>query len=378
MVKTLAAEDEIMRRGACLVRIISVLSVASLPVCLKPMEFALRAMAVETSPSPGIVPVPPLPAVDELPLKDVLFYPNQYNIGPDAEPVLRETAQVLKESPHINVLIEGYADIRGEEQYNLRLAARRADAAKEYLVKLGIDPKRISTLAMGASTKFSTGSSEEDFQLNRRAHFVQKSRETVEQAESTSSSSGQPQAAEETFPISNELSRIVEGKLKELAPGQILFNPPREMRVGRSERVNASISGSLIKDLQAGLEKYGLPGGEKIRLGQAVSLQLSGYNFKVESLSQAQQPSGSDGAKWDWEVTPEKSGLHSLLLTATVRIGVNNQAEEEKEYPLYVRAISVKYNPVYSSSRLVKTQWYWIVGALIVLGVIRWVARKKK
>jgi hypothetical protein len=201
----------------------------------------------------------------------------------------------------------------------------------------------------------------------------------VEQAESTSSSQHQPRSAEETSPISNELSRIIEGKLKELAPGQILFNPSREMKVGRSERVNASISGSLIKDLQAGLEKDVLPGGEKIKIGQAMTLQLSGYNFKVNSLSNDNKPSGSDGtAEWDWEVIPEKSGLHSLLLTATVRIGVNNQAEEEKEYPLYVRAISVKYNPVYSSSRLVKNQWYWIVGALIVLGVIMWVARKRK
>ena len=367
-----------MRRGACIVRVISVLSVASLPVCLKPMEFAVRAMAVETFPSPGTAPLPPLPAVDELPLKDVLFDPNKYHIRPDAEPVLRETAQVLKESPNINVLIEGYADIKGEEQYNLRLAARRADAAKEYLVRLGIDPKRISTLAMGASTKFSTGSSEEDFQLNRRAHFVQQSQETAERAESTSSSPHQPQSAEETLPISNELSRIIERKLKELAPGQILFNPPREMKVGRSERVNARISGSLIENLQAGLEKDGLPEVEKIRFGQAMSLQLSGYNFKVESLSQAQQPSGGDGAKWDWEVTPEKSGLHSLLLTATVKIRVNNQAEEEKEYPLYVRAISVKYDPLYSSSMLVKNQWYWIVGALIILCVIVWTVRRKK
>jgi outer membrane protein OmpA-like peptidoglycan-associated protein len=367
-----------MKRGACLVRIISVLSVASLPVCFKPVEVNVRAMAVETSPSPGIAPVPPLPAVDELPLKDVLFDPNKYNIRPDAEPVLRETAQVLKESPYIDVLIEGYADIRGEEQYNLRLAARRADAAKEYLVKLGIDPKRINTLAKGASTKFSTGSSEEDFQLNRRAHFVQKSPKTGEQTESPSSSPHQRQSAEETFPISNELSRIIEGKLKELAPGQILFNPPREMKVGQSERVNASISGSLIEDLQAGLEKDGLLEGEKIKLGQAMSLQLSGYNFKVYSLSHARQPSRSDGAQWDWEVTPEKSGLHSLLLAATVRIGVNNQAEEEKEYPLYVRAINVKYNPVYSSSRLVKTRWYWIVGALVVLGVIVWTVRRRK
>jgi hypothetical protein len=201
----------------------------------------------------------------------------------------------------------------------------------------------------------------------------------VERAKSTSSSPHQPRSAEETLPISNELSRIIERKLKELAPGQILFNPPREMKVGRSERVNASISGNLIENLQAGLEKDVLPEGEKIRLGQAVSLQLSGYNFKVESLNQAQHPSWSDGAKWNWEVTPEKSGLHSLLLTATVRIGVvNNQAEEEKAYPLYVRAISVKYNPVYSSSRLFKNQWYWIVGALIILGVIVLTVRRKK
>lgn len=117
-----------------------------------------------------VPPPPPPPPAPEL--KDIFFDFDKYNIRPDAAAVLEEDAQLLRDNPNMTVMIEGYADIRGTPAYNLRLAQRRADSTKAYLVQLGIDPMRIQTSSGGETEKFGAGTTEEAYQLNRRAHFI--------------------------------------------------------------------------------------------------------------------------------------------------------------------------------------------------------------
>lgn len=117
-----------------------------------------------------VVPPPPPPPAPEL--KDIFFDFDKYNIRPDAAAVLEENVQFLRDSPNMTVMIEGYADIRGTPAYNLRLAQRRADSTKAYLVQLGIDPMRIQTSSGGETQRFGAGTTEEAYQLNRRAHFI--------------------------------------------------------------------------------------------------------------------------------------------------------------------------------------------------------------
>jgi len=112
--------------------------------------------------------------ISPLGLKDIFFDFDKYNITPDAAAVLEEDAQILKDDPNVRVLIEGYTDVRGSPAYNLRLAQRRADAAKAYLVQLGIDPPRIQIEGVGETEKFAAGTTatEEVYKLNNRAHFI--------------------------------------------------------------------------------------------------------------------------------------------------------------------------------------------------------------
>ncbi len=133
-------------------------------------EARFKCLASKKAPAP--VPPPPAPTVEEFGLKDIFFDFDKYNIRSDAEPVLQENAETLKKNPNVTIVIEGYADIRGTSAYNLRLAQRRANATKAYLVKLGIDPSRIQAVSKGETSKFAAGSTEEAFQLNRRAHFI--------------------------------------------------------------------------------------------------------------------------------------------------------------------------------------------------------------
>ncbi len=114
-------------------------------------------------------PAPPIPVTD---LNDIFFDFDKSDVRMDAAAVLGENAEILKVDSNVTVLIEGYADIRGTPAYNLALAQRRADATKAFLVNLGIDPSRITTASGGETSQFGAGTTEEAYQLNRRAHFI--------------------------------------------------------------------------------------------------------------------------------------------------------------------------------------------------------------
>jgi peptidoglycan-associated lipoprotein len=68
--------------------------------------------------------------------------------------------------------VEGNCDERGTVEYNLALGQRRADAAKNYLVSLGIPADRLKTISFGKSKPFDPGHDEAAWAKNRRDHFV--------------------------------------------------------------------------------------------------------------------------------------------------------------------------------------------------------------
>jgi len=72
----------------------------------------------------------------------------------------------------VRVTIEGHCDERGTREYNLALGERRANAAKNYLATLGIDPSRISTISYGKERPVAMGSDESAWAQNRRAVTV--------------------------------------------------------------------------------------------------------------------------------------------------------------------------------------------------------------
>src|SRR5262250_2642655 len=105
-------------------------------------------------------------------LNDAFFDFDQADLREDARSVLAADAQWLKKHPSVQVLIEGHCDERGTAAYNLALGDRRANAAKEYLVSLGMDASRIRTISYGKERPFCTESTESCWQKNRRAHVV--------------------------------------------------------------------------------------------------------------------------------------------------------------------------------------------------------------
>ncbi len=105
-------------------------------------------------------------------VKDAYFDFNKADIRGDARTALAKTAEFLRSYPQVRVTIEGHCDERGSTEYNIGLGERRAQAAKNYLISLGIGANRMDTVSWGKERPFCTEHTEECWQQNRRAHFV--------------------------------------------------------------------------------------------------------------------------------------------------------------------------------------------------------------
>jgi peptidoglycan-associated lipoprotein len=102
----------------------------------------------------------------------IFFDTDQFNVDTEDQTVLRSQAQWLASYPAARVTIEGHADERGTREYNLALGERRANSAKNYLVSLGVDEGRITTISFGKERPEALGSDEGSWSRNRRAVTV--------------------------------------------------------------------------------------------------------------------------------------------------------------------------------------------------------------
>jgi peptidoglycan-associated lipoprotein len=102
----------------------------------------------------------------------VYFGYDEYSLDDRAQATLAKQADWLRRYPNKSFTIEGHADERGTREYNLALGARRADAAKRYLVSLGIEEGRLNTISYGKERPEAIGSNEAAWAQNRRAVSV--------------------------------------------------------------------------------------------------------------------------------------------------------------------------------------------------------------
>nr|WP_207079343.1 peptidoglycan-associated lipoprotein Pal [Novosphingobium sp. KA1] len=97
---------------------------------------------------------------------------DQYDIDAEDQAALAKQAQWLIQYPSKRATIEGHCDERGTREYNIALGERRANAAKNYLVSLGVDASRLSTVSFGKERPIALGSDEASWAQNRRAVTV--------------------------------------------------------------------------------------------------------------------------------------------------------------------------------------------------------------
>ena len=104
--------------------------------------------------------------------EDIPFEFDSAKLSDQAQQILRAKAEWLRKNPRAQIIIEGHCDERGTNEYNLALGDRRAFAAKTFLVDLGIDQSRITTVSYGEERPLDPRSNEEAWAKNRRDHFV--------------------------------------------------------------------------------------------------------------------------------------------------------------------------------------------------------------
>jgi peptidoglycan-associated lipoprotein len=171
--------------------VLAIVPLVALAACQKhaPTTAAEARPPVNTGPAPTTVSAPPAAAPsrdlegDVLSqdlatlnrkgyLLDAYFDYDHSELRDDARTELSRDAQWLKKFPSVRILLEGHCDERGTEAYNLALGDRRAAAAREYLVSLGVVESRIQTVSYGKERPFCTDETEHCWQENRRDHVV--------------------------------------------------------------------------------------------------------------------------------------------------------------------------------------------------------------
>ncbi len=105
-------------------------------------------------------------------LESIHFDFDKYNIRPPDREILARHAEWLKNHKNAQVIIEGHCDERGTVEYNLALGERRANAAKKYLVSLGVEADRLKTVSYGKERPIDPRHNEEAWAKNRRAEFI--------------------------------------------------------------------------------------------------------------------------------------------------------------------------------------------------------------
>ena len=103
--------------------------------------------------------------------EEIHFDFDKYVLTPQAMMILDDKAAYLREHPTVRVLVEGHCDDRGSNEYNLALGDRRANSAKNYLVKSGVAESRMTTISYGEEQPLCMQQNESCWYRNRRGHF---------------------------------------------------------------------------------------------------------------------------------------------------------------------------------------------------------------
>ena len=141
----------------------------------KVVDASPEPVAQEPEPEPEVEVIEEVvvyKAPDVVMQEDIYFEFDKSTLSPAAQDNLLRKAEWLRENPAATVTVEGHCDERGTNEYNLALGDRRAESAKAFLVDLGIDPARLTTISYGEERPVDPRNTEEAWAKNRRDHFV--------------------------------------------------------------------------------------------------------------------------------------------------------------------------------------------------------------
>ena len=159
---------------------VTICSAIALSACKKEAPADIPPPPQNSTPTPTPAPQPTgaIPGSQEhfrqvMSGQDTIYFEtDMFNIDAQDQTALREQATYLGQYPNVRATIEGHADERGTREYNLALGERRANAAKNYLISLGVAADRLAVVSYGKERPIATGSNEDAWARNRRAVTV--------------------------------------------------------------------------------------------------------------------------------------------------------------------------------------------------------------
>jgi len=104
----------------------------------------------------------------------VFFGYDRFDLQPEARATIERQAEWLKSYPSVDITVEGHCDERGTREYNLALGEKRAQSVRNYMIALGVDSERITTVSYGKERPAVLGSNETAWAQNRRSVAVVK------------------------------------------------------------------------------------------------------------------------------------------------------------------------------------------------------------
>ncbi|MGA3131932.1 MAG: peptidoglycan-associated lipoprotein Pal [Terracidiphilus sp.] len=130
-------------------------------------------VTVNAAPVVATTPVSAVSAEDEFKanVQDIFFDYDKYDVRSDAQGTLAHDAAYFTSHPNVKILIAGYCDERGSDEYNLALGQNRAESIKKGLINAGVAASRLRVISYGKEKPFCTESTESCWQKNRRAGF---------------------------------------------------------------------------------------------------------------------------------------------------------------------------------------------------------------
>ncbi len=148
-----------------------------------------------------------------------------------------------------------------------------------------------------------------------------------------------------------------------LATGKLLIDVSQKMQVGVSENVNIRIAEAASQKFLYGVLNSQEAKIENIRTSRSMAVSLRGEDFRIQSLSDAEQIIEENYTQWQYKVVPLKSGNPKLLVVITIRF---ENEETRRTLPVVEQAVIVRSNMIYSIKAFVLQYWQWLIASAII------------
>jgi len=155
--------------------------------CAHSQQVKAQPQVASAPPAPAAPAATPVPSSEQRPSLDPIHFDfDKSDIHPADQETLNTLGDYLESHTAPAVTVSGYCDERGTVEYNIALGDRRANAAREYLIRLGVDSNRVKTISYGSAQPVDPGHDEAAWAKNRRDEFQLKGGDTAAAASTSS------------------------------------------------------------------------------------------------------------------------------------------------------------------------------------------------